>query len=78
MKTKYITKKDKAKLIAADKAAIANLTKEFNELRKAHDYGALGNMFWEIFLTCDKKTAYYKAADKLWLKLDDEEVEMCG
>lgn len=78
MKTKTITKKDKAKLVAAEKAAIATLTKEFNELRKAGDYAELGNIFWPIFLTADRNTKFYKAADKLWLKLDDEEMEMCG
>ena len=78
MKTTTITKKQKATLIAAEKAAIATLTKDFNELRKAGDYDALGNIFWPIFLTADRNTKFYKAADKLWLKLTEEEMEMCG
>ena len=49
----------------------------FKELRAEGDYYSLGQIFWDIFLVADRKTKYYKTADKLWLSLSEDEQAMC-
>jgi ferric iron reductase protein FhuF len=76
MKKKTISKKDKATLIAAEKAAVAQLKKDFKEMRKNNNYSEMGDMFFQIFCT-EEETMYRKAAGKLWDSLTEEEQMMC-
>ena len=57
---------------------ITDLKKTFKELRADEDYYSLGQIFWDIFLFEDRKSELFKAADKLWDSLTEEEQEMCG
>ena len=76
--TKKVAKKVKKTVTPNEQATIALLKSGFKEHRKEGDYDSLGTVFFNIFLTVDRKSELYKVADKLWLSLSKEEQEMCG
>ena len=75
---KKVVKKTKKTITPTEKATIALLKSGFKEHRKEGDYNSIGDVFFNIFLTVDRKSELYKVADKLWLSLSKEEQEMCG
>jgi len=75
---KKVAKKVKKTVTPNEQAAIALLKSGFKERRKEGDYDSLGTVFFNIFLTVDRKTELFKTADKLWNSLSKEEQEMCG
>ena len=75
---KKVAKKVKKTVTPNEQATIALLKSGFKEHRKEGDYDSLGTVFFNIFLTVDRKSELYKVADKLWLSLSEEEQEMCG